>query len=78
MTDLDPADYPDPVLCYVLNCPTGNELLLHVDDQPAGYADLCVTHAKSLTTTSNLIRTCECFFCSRARQKFGIDNPSSR
>lgn len=46
MTDLDPADYPDPVLCYVLNCPTGNELLLHVDDQPAGYADLCVTHAK--------------------------------
>lgn len=60
----------DPTRCYVPDCTTENQILLHVATEPHGFSDLCMQHARQCFNETSLMLTCDCFFCVRARARF--------
>lgn len=64
------GDLPEPTRCYVDGCGRENELLLHVADDPWLGGEFCLDHARAFIASSQLILTCGCALCERARQVF--------
>lgn len=57
----------DPSRCMVPGCHRGNELMLHLVEEPWGGGDFCLVHAEEIAAATPLIATCVCFYCERAR-----------
>lgn len=67
--DVDPDLLANPTRCFVAGCSAENEILLHLQVDPAGFADLCWEHAIEVSLTNPTLLTCSCFFCQRARDR---------
>ena len=65
-------DLPEPTRCYVSGCSAPNELMLHLRTDPAGYADLCLPHARIAAIASDVTMTCICMICARTRRRFDL------
>ncbi len=61
------ALFTDPTGCYVQACSKENQIMLHVQDDPAGLLDLCWAHAITVAAACAVMRTCACAICRGAR-----------
>jgi predicted nucleic acid-binding Zn ribbon protein len=64
----------DPTRCYATGCTNENEILLHMSEDPWTGSDLCWEHAAIAVRASEIVLTCDCFFCVRARRRL-LDMP---